>query len=421
MKHFTTLLLVASVFFSACSNQPTFSEEDISLDSVPEEVSDSLTEKLWGFDLNEFVVVDGVIKQHEFFSDILGRHYVPYGDIHTLVENARDTFDVRKMNYDKRYKILCSKDSMPRAEYFIYEMDPVNHIVFCLKDSLYAYQVRRPVEMRIRTASGIIQSSLYETMQENDLSPALAMELSDIYAWTIDFYRIQKGDAFKVVFEEEFVDGERIGIGKILAASFNHFGEAYLSYYFEQDGMGNYFDEAGNSLKKAFLKAPLKFSRISSRFQKNRFHPVLKRFKAHLGTDYAAAKGTPIMAVGDGVVIKSEYKSNNGNYVKIKHNGTYETQYLHMSKRAVKVGERVRQGQTIGYVGSTGLATGPHVCFRFWKNGVQVDHLREKFPPSTPINPENTIAFEQVRLDFDRLLNDLSPVKSVAISENVRP
>jgi murein DD-endopeptidase MepM/ murein hydrolase activator NlpD len=371
----------------------------------------------FGFDLNEFQVRKGKVNQGELLSDILQKYQVAYPDIHQLVENARDTFDVRKIRAGNDFLVLFDKDSAGVAQYLIYEKDNEEYVVFCLQDSLYAYCGKKPVEFRQKEISGTITSSLYEALTDQGSSGELAMKMADLYAWTIDFYRIQKGDGFRVIFEEKLIDGESVEAGKILAASFNHKGENYYAFFYDLDSIGNYFDEKGNSLKKAFLKAPLKFSRISSRYSKQRFHPVLKKYKAHLGTDYAAPHGTPILAVGDGVVSKSGFTNGNGNYVKIKHNATYETQYLHMSKRAVKEGERVRQGDVIGYVGSTGLATGPHVCFRFWKNGEQVDHLAEKFPASNPIPDNEKAQYEPfVRSWMKRLdgiiSNGVSPIDS---------
>ena len=218
----------------------------------------------------------------------------------------------------------------------------------------------------------------------------------DLYGWSVDFQSLQKGDKYKVQFEEKLIDGQVVGITDIKLAYFEHNGEPYHAIPFEQNGEVNFFDQDGNSLKKAFLRDPLKYTRISSRYNLRRFHPVQKRYKAHLGTDYAAPTGTEIRSVGDGTVIEARYTSANGNYVKIKHNGTYTTQYLHMSKigKGIRAGARIKQGQVIGYVGSTGLATGPHLCFRFWKNGKQEDWLREKIPPSEPILSQNKLAFE---------------------------
>jgi murein DD-endopeptidase MepM/ murein hydrolase activator NlpD len=266
-----------------------------------------------------------------------------------------------------------------------------------MDDSLYVYRGQKAVERKKREVSGVINSSLYETLAENDISPALAVRMADIFAWSVDFYRIQKGDKFKVIYEEDFVQGESVGIGHIHAVVFNSGGKDFYALYYDKDGTGkgDYYDENGNSMKRMFLKAPVKFSRISSRFNLKRFHPVTKSVKAHLGTDYAAPYGTPILATADGVVEDARFKQYNGNYVKIRHSGQYKTQYLHMSKiaKGIRPGSRVKQGDVIGYVGSTGLATGPHVCYRFWKDGKQVDPLKQKLTFEEPLPAKYKTAF----------------------------
>ncbi|GAB5539743.1 MAG: peptidoglycan DD-metalloendopeptidase family protein [Salibacteraceae bacterium] len=344
----------------------------------------------FGIDASDMNVIKGKIDRNQFLADILLPYNISYNTIASVAEKSKAVYDIRKLNAGKNYTLICNVDSIATAEFFIYELSPVEFVVYDLRDTVSIYFGERPVTLEERTASGIIHSSLYQTLIDQKLSPALAMELADIYAWTIDFYRIQKGDYFKLIYTVKKVDDDVVGVDNIEASIFNHYDSPFYAFNFQQGERSDYFDEQGNSLRKAFLQAPLKFSRISSGYTKRRFHPVQKRWKAHLGTDYAAPSGTPIMAVGDGIVTEARYKKFNGNYVKIKHNGTYTTQYLHMSKIAseVKPGVRVRQGQIIGYVGSTGLATGPHVCFRFWKHGVQVDHRREKLPPSEPIKDE---------------------------------
>jgi murein DD-endopeptidase MepM/ murein hydrolase activator NlpD len=266
------------------------------------------------------------------------------------------------------------------------------------------------MEIKKREIGGTISSSLYVNMTELGLTPDLIDQFADLYGWVVDFQRLQKDDKFKVIFKEQMVENQIVGIEDIEAAYFEHLGQVYHAIPFEQNGIISYFDEKGNSLKKAFLRDPLRFSRISSRYSLSRFHPVQKRYKAHLGTDYAAPRGTEIRSVGDGTVLEAGYKGGNGNYVKIRHNGTYSTQYLHMSKigSGIRKGTRVKQGQIIGYVGSTGLATGPHLCFRFWKHGRQVDWLREEIPPAEPIAEENKLAFEEVKLD---IINKLGAVE----------
>ena len=348
----------------------------------------------YGMETDSYAVYKDVIKPNEFLANILLKYHIPYTEIDQLAKSSKEVFDVRKIAAGKNYTVFCSKDSIGKAQCFIYEPNATDYVVFDMRDTLTIYKGKKEVTTKINTASGVIHSSLYQTLVNAKVSPVLAIEMSNVYAWTIDFYRIQKGDWFKVIYEEKFVDGESIGIGRVLSAEFNHFGNDYFACYFEQEGIGDYFDAEANSLRRAFLKSPLKYGRLTSGFTMRRFHPVQKRNKPHLGTDYAAPKGTPIMATGDGVVIASAYSKYNGNYVKIRHNGTYTTQYLHMSKRGVKVGQRVQQSDVIGYVGSTGLATGPHVCYRFWKNGSQTNHLKEKFPPSEPVKEENKAEFE---------------------------
>ena len=358
---------------------------------------------------DSLILYEGSIKKNQSMSEILLPFNVSYGQIDQLAKMSKDVFDVRKLMVGKKYKIFYSEDSVQHVEAFIYEIDAANYVVYHIADSVYIHRDRKEVEVRTRTASGIINSSLWNTMVDNNIDQNVTMELSEIYAWAIDFYRIQKGDQFRVIYEEKYVDGEKVGIGKVLGAQFNHFGEDYYAIYFEQGEASDYYDENTKSLRKAFLKAPLKYSRISSRFSRRRFHPVQKRYKPHLGTDYAAPKGTPIMATGNGTVEKSGYSKGNGNYVKIKHNSVYATQYLHMTKikSGIRKGVRVKQGDIIGYVGSTGLATGPHVCYRFWKNGQQVDALKIKLPASLPIDGKYLEEYKKVRDDIQQQLNEI--------------
>ncbi len=334
-----------------------------------------------------FNVTTNKIKPNETISSIFNLADVADSTIYYLQNSFKDVFNFRKVIAGKQYRIYTSNDSLESLKYFIYEKDAVNYIVIDLNDTVNVYNRTHEISRKRKEVSGIIHYSLYTALERNEADPELFIKLSEIFAWQIDFYQIQKGDNFKVIYEEESVGSRVIGVGKILGAYFNHMGEDYYAIPFIMDGKEEYFDENGKSLRKAFLKAPLQYSRISSRFSRNRFHPILKRYKAHLGTDYAAPAGTPVRSIGDGVVIAVSYTSGNGKYIKIRHNSVYTTQYLHMSKFAknIRNGESVKQGQIIGYVGSTGLATGPHLCYRFWKNGVQVDPLKEKLPPSEPI------------------------------------
>jgi murein DD-endopeptidase MepM/ murein hydrolase activator NlpD len=259
--------------------------------------------------------------------------------------------------------------------------------------------VKYDVETCLETSSGSITSNLWNAMESSGHTYELINMMEDALAWQVDFHHVQKNDEFRLVYEQKYVRGEPAGIGKLLGAYYKTNGKEYYSIWFDSGKYKGFYDLQARPMKRAFLKAPVKFSRISSRYSNSRFHPVLKRYKGHFGTDYAAPYGTPIVAVANGVVTKAGYTGGNGNYVKIRHDDTYETQYLHMQKFAsgIRAGTRVSQGEVIGYVGSTGLATGPHVCFRFWKHGKQVDHLRERLPDPTPMSKDDIPAFEQVK------------------------
>jgi murein DD-endopeptidase MepM/ murein hydrolase activator NlpD len=296
----------------------------------------------------------------------------------------------------------------------IYHPNAVDYVIFNLEDSIYAKRGSNEIITVEKTSSGIINNSLAVSMDENGLRPQLTNDLADIFAWEVDFFRLYPGDRYKLIYEEQFVNGVSIGYGNIKGAVFEHEDEKYYAYYFDQGSGIEYFDEEGNSLRKTFLKYPVKFSRISSRYSGRRFHPVQKRYKSHKGTDFAAPQGTPIRSVGDGVVTEARYTKYNGNYVKIKHNSVYSTQYLHMVKMAkgMRPGVKVKQGQTIGYVGHTGLARGNHVCYRFWKYGQQVDALRVDLPSSEPVAPN-------LLPDYNILANDLkSALDAIAYPED---
>jgi murein DD-endopeptidase MepM/ murein hydrolase activator NlpD len=391
------ILLMASgsyLISNHYNSSPHQIEEPLVFEEVP--IEENL---LYGININELDVIEGVVGKNQTLSTILAPFNVPYQIIDEIAKKSRDVFDVRKIAFNKKFTVLSPKDSS-QAQFFIYEPNPAEYVVFKL-DEVEVYKEEKPVEYRNKEIGGIISSNLYVNMTELGITPDLIDQFADLYGWNVDFQRLQKGDKFKVVYKEKVVDGQVVGITDIETAFFEHVGQSYHAIPFEQNGEISFFDQDGNSFKKAFLRDPLKYTRISSRYNLNRFHPVQKRYKPHLGTDYAAPTGTEIRSVGDGTVMEARFTSANGNYVKIKHNGTYTTQYLHMSKigSGIKAGTRVKQGQVIGYVGSTGLATGPHLCFRFWKNGQQVDWLKEKIPPSDPILPENKMAFDQVKME----------------------
>lgn len=349
-----------------------------------------IPEKLaFGFNLNDFTVVDDTIRKGDTFGAILGKQnlgdFLPF----EVVEKVRDSFDVRMMRVGKPYTLLQTKDAEKKLQVFIYQPDRLKYYVLDLRDSVRIKKVTRPVTIKRRTIAGKLDGSLSEALADARVEASLAAQISKIYQWSIDFFKLQKGDKFAITFRERFInDSIYDGVDSLEASFFEYKGQKIYAFPFSQNPGSDkidYYDAEGKPLKSFFLKAPLKFSRISSRFSPRRFHPVQSVWKAHKGTDYAAPTGTPIMSTAAGVVELAGYTAGNGNFVKVKHNGTYSTQYLHMSKILVRKGQRVSQGQIIGKVGSTGLATGPHVCYRFWKNGVQVDALKMKSPSAMPM------------------------------------
>lgn len=395
------LLSVGGNGFYGCSPKQEEREKEEVEAVVPEEEETKEEQLLYGINIDELDIVEGVVGRNQTLSTLLAPFNVPYQIIDAIAKKSKDIFDVRNIAFNKKYTVLTSKDSSSQAQFFIYEPNPAEFVVFQLDDQVDIYKEAKPVEINKREVAGEISTSLYVNMVEQGISPDLIDQFADLYGWTVDFQRLQKGDKYKVVFNERLVEGQVVGVDDIQMAYFEHRGDPCYAIPFEQNGELSFFDQKGNSLKKAFLRDPLKYTRISSRYSLRRYHPVQKRYKAHLGTDYAAPRGTEIRTVGDGTIIAASYTSGNGNYVKIKHNSTYTTQYLHMSKiaKGMRVGKRVKQGDVIGYVGSTGLATGPHLCFRFWKRGRQEDWLNEDIPPSEPILEENKMAFERVKTE----------------------
>ncbi len=384
-KIFLGLLLVAIVM-SSCKNEKKEEVVKVAPVVVPKKIE-------YGFDFGDYIVHRDTIRKDESFGEILLAHNIGYSTIHKIAENFKDTFDVRRIRVGKPYTILKSKDSLATAEVFVYENNVVDYTIVELTDSLKVYKKKKPITFVEREVSGIINSSLSQTILDQGIDYNVTNNMSDIYAWTIDFFRLQKGDRFKLVYKERYInDTIYAGSEKIESAYFEHRGKPFYAFRYNADtimGVSDYYDEKANTLRRAFLQAPVKFSRISSRYNlTRRIKYYGYKIRPHKGTDYAAAIGTPILATANGVVEKSTYARGNGKYVKIKHNGTYSTQYLHMKNRNVKVGEYVKQGDVIGWIGMTGNTGGPHVCYRFWKNGKQVDPLREDLPSAEPIKPE---------------------------------
>lgn len=400
------LWLVALPVFVAVATAllflPTYREGEGDLDEVAVTDSAEVQEMVYeyGIPADRYRVQYGIVQPRQNLGSILGEHGVSTGTVHHLGEKARGVFDVRRIRSGKAYALFFSKhDSLAPPRFFVYEEDPKSYIVFDLRGDLAVSRGQNPAEWRTQTVKGQVESSLWVAMQRCEASPQLAIVLSHIFGWTIDFFGLQKQDEFRVIYEQEFVDGKALDNFHILAASFRASDSTYYAIPFVQDGEELYYNERGNSLEGAFLKAPLDFYRISSRFTNSRYHPVLKRYRAHHGVDYAAPAGTPVYAIGSGKVIAKAYQANGGgNYVKIKHNGTYTTTYMHLSRfaKGLKVGSTVKQKEIIGYVGSTGLSTGPHLDFRVYENGRPINPLTIKSQPKKPISEANRAAFSQV-------------------------
>lgn len=362
--------------------------------------------------LSLYETQEGMIEQGAVLSNIFSSLGIGVSTLHKLLETSEDVFDVRHLRAGKPYKVLFDKANQSPS-YFIYEPDPINYYVFDIKDQSGIIKGQKPVDTLHRSFAGLIESSLWNAFSFYDIPgaqiPVLTAKMEDALAWSVDFHHLQPGDEFKLLYDEYFVDGESVGIGEMKAAYFQTSGKDYYAYRYDNGQYDGYFSADGRPMKKAFLKAPVKFSRISSRYNLNRFHPVLKRVKAHLGTDYAAPYNTEIYATADGVIERIGRTGGNGNFIKIKHDKTYSTQYLHMNKFAsgMKKGTHVRQGEVIGYVGSTGLATGPHVCYRFWKNGQQVDPLRENLPEPEPMDESAMPEFNKVKEHLEQQLDQI--------------
>jgi murein DD-endopeptidase MepM/ murein hydrolase activator NlpD len=344
----------------------------------------------FGFVLDDYIVKRDTIKRGDSFGEILERNHIGYPRIFNIAEKAKDSFNIRNLKAGKPYTLLCANDSIQTPQCFIYQPNSIDYVVIKFADSIEAYTGKKPITLVEKVASGIVMNNLSETMEQQGLPYQLINDMSDIYAWTIDFFRLQKGDRFKIVYKQRFIqDSIYAGIESIDAAYFQHKDEPFYAFNFMVDSTKNiadYFDENTKSLRRTFLKAPVQFSRISSRYNLNRRIKYYGyRLRPHKGTDFAAPIGTEILATANGTVTESTRRGGNGKYVKIKHNGTYSTQYLHMQKQNVKKGAFVKQGDVIGYVGMTGNTGGPHVCYRFWKNGKQVDPFREKLPAAESI------------------------------------
>lgn len=398
-------LLILILFSMISCNQ----KEDLSV--IPDQKPRTNREQ-FGFKFNDFNVLHDTIQSGDTFGSIIENQNLGDKKVYDIIEKVKDSFDVRTVRLGKPFTLLRSKDRYKKLQVLVYQPDRESYYVIDFRDSVSVYKKHRPVRVKQRTIAGQLDGSLSEALNKQGVDVALASKLTKVYAWSIDFFKLKKGDKFGITFTERYIDDTIYdGVDSLKAAFFEYKGKLIYAFPFAQNqasGKLDYYDENGKALKNFFLKAPLKYVHITSRFAKNRFHPVQMIWKAHKGTDYAAPTGTPIMTTAAGIVEQSGYTAGNGNFVKVKHDKTYSTQYLHMSKILVRRGQRVTQGQTIGKVGSTGLASGPHVCYRFWKNGVQVDALRLKLPNSQPMDKKNLPRFMAEMKPLKRVLDSVA-------------
>ena len=431
MKNITlaAVFIAAALSFAGCGGGR--GQEDVAGEASGPSAEEADSCLLLGFDPAQMAARDGKVRSGEFFSTLLMKLGMSAGDAYLLSEACDTVFDVRSLRVGNAYQAYYSRlspdvsevqesDAKSAAaagvfdggalEYLVYWQDRANGAVPRCTAPYSVWKVARPVVTEHRYADVAISSSLWNDMLAAGVSPLLILSLSDIYAWTVDFFGLQKGDRFRVFYDEKTCDGDVIAVDTVRYAVFTHQGEDFPAVMFDQGDGGNiYWNEKGESMRKAFLKAPLQYSRISSGFSYARRHPVTRRVQPHTGVDYAAPAGTPVMTIGDGVVTSRRNEGAGGNVVRIRHNSVYSTAYLHLSRYAsgLKVGQRVRQGEVIGYVGSTGRSTGPHLDFRVWKNGSPINPLKMESPPVEPLKKEFSEDFEAVCLAYSRRLDSL--------------
>jgi murein DD-endopeptidase MepM/ murein hydrolase activator NlpD len=390
---YSLLAFFLVVFVPSCGRAVS-STEEIGTQDVHVEDSSEVHEL--GFNADSLRCVEGKVKSGQFFSNLFGSLGMSAQEAYNLAQACDTLFDVKTLRVGNTYRAYYSPED--RLEYMVYDRDRMHCVVFDCTEPYDLWIYEKPVTRNERYADVTINSSLWNDMLAADVSPLLILSLSDIYAWTVDFFGLQKGDRFRVLYQETVCDGDVIAVDTVRYAVFSHAGQDFPAIMYDQQDGGNlWWNEKGESMRKAFLKAPLKFSRISSGFSYARKHPVTRKVQPHTGVDYAAPKGTPVMTIGDGVITSMKYEGAGGNTIRIRHNSVYSTAYLHLSgyAKGLKVGQRVRQGDVIGYVGSTGRSTGPHLDFRVWKNGSPINPLKMDSPPAEPLKQENMEAFRQ--------------------------
>lgn len=378
------------------------------------EEATAIATNLYGFEVTNYHFDEYPIKQNMYLSDILLYEGINFKKIVQLENNSKDIFSLRNFKAGKNFTLIREGECEDPV-CLIYEPDQYSYVQYFFNEKATIHQVKKPKEVCLETTSGIIEGSLWDAMISRNLSPTLIDKMEDALSSSVDFYHTQKGDKFYLLYEEIYVDNKKVGVGEVIGASYEDQRGRHYAVYYENENYAGHYDLDGHPTKSQFLRAPVKYSRISSRFSYSRFHPIKKKRIPHYGTDYAAAHGTPIFSVADGVIENAAFTRNNGKYVKIRHANSYKSQYLHMSgfAKGIKSGSRVKQGQVIGYVGKTGLATGNHVCFRFTKNGKPINHLRENFAPADPL-PETQMAdFFKERDKLLDILNDIPEPYSV--------
>ena len=395
-----TAILLAVFFLAAgCGGRQAGMQEETAAAATEEEASAGF----WGFCEDSLSVEENRVRSGDFFSTILMRNGISAQDAYNLSDASDSIFDVASIRIGNTYRVW--KNGAGAAEYLAYDIDRMKSVVFRCREPYSVWFVEKPVLTETKYADVTIRSSLWNDMLAAGAPPLLILTLSDIYAWTVDFFGLQEGDRFRVVYDEKTCEGSVVAVDTVRYALFTSRGQDYPAVMFDQHDGGNiYWNEKGESMRKAFLKAPLHYSRISSGFSYARRHPITRRVQPHTGVDYAAPKGTPVVTIGDGVVTSAKYEGAGGNVVRIRHNSVYSTAYLHLSRygSGIRAGKRVKQGDVIGYVGSTGRSTGPHLDFRVWKNGSPINPLKMQSPPAEPLKQENMEAFRAVLAQYER-------------------
>ena len=416
-------LLTMAAHLTGCSGKTDKQTDSAVAGTTQDKEADKEVQLKYGLPIEQFEVKYDTIRKKQTISDLLYRFGFNANQIHKLTQCPDSIFNVRKIRPGQACALLCEKDSSRTPRYFIYEESPKSYITFDLANDYSATRMRKPIEWREGEVAGTVKSSLWVAMEESGASPLLAVEMSHIFGWSIDFFGIQEGDEFRIIYAQEYVENSPLNNYKIIAASFCASKNLVYAIPFEQDGEALFFNTDGNSLEGAFLKAPLDYYRISSKFSNSRMHPVLKRRRAHHGVDYAAPKGTPVYAIGSGKVIKKAYQANGaGYYLKIRHNSTYTTSYMHLSgyAKGLKEGDYVKQKQVIGYVGSTGLSTGPHLDFRVYENGTPINPLTIKSQPKMPISEANKETFKTVSDSLVTRLTNIPMASNIVSNDSIK-